>query len=299
MRDGSGNPPNTPTASKNAPAKNFPKEIADAIRAGRFWEPQDIGIFILVRSGRLGVRDIAEELQRLVKKLCLSDDAILADQLLGLIRAMVARLNWLAEPGRLGDAPRLHETWPIEYAPDVSTGASKWETAKDLYQKLRCGKDAIITRIAGQVNPKDQWTELAEGGVRAALLAKHNAAAWVYEKIGNAKKSWHRIDRPYGHTKIECDYYLYRDAMVIAWPAWAERSRELPNKLNTDTWRKFWPVVLELVRIYLLGDEQRTREYLKAAKRDLYDEKKGWNSFIFDNYLAKKLKGALESLASR
>jgi len=181
-------PPNTPAASHDGAAKNFPKEILDAIEANRFWTPQDIGDFIVVRSGRLGVQNIAKELQRLVRKLCLTDDAILADQLLGLIRAMVARLNWLAEPGRLGDAPRLHETWPINYAPDAGKGASKWEAARELYQKLGCGRDAIIQRIAGQVNPEDRWTKLAVDGVRAARLAKLKAS-WVDEKIKGAKKS--------------------------------------------------------------------------------------------------------------
>jgi len=30
-----------------------------------------------------------------------------------------------------------------------------------------------------------------------------------------------------------------------------------------------------------------------------YVEKKGWDAFIFDNFLMKKVKSALESLASR
>ena len=71
-------------------------------------------------------------------------------------------LNWSAEAGKLGDEPRFHETWPINYAPDASKGASKWEAANKLYQKLECGKDATHSRVAGQVSYDDRWTELAD-----------------------------------------------------------------------------------------------------------------------------------------
>jgi hypothetical protein len=248
----------------------------------------------------LDVRDTAKRAKYLVNKLDLTVEAALASQLLGLIRAMIAGLNYLAEAGKLGDAPRFHETWPINYAPDAGKGASKWEAAKELYHKLGCGKDAIVARIAGQVNYGNLWTALAIDGVRAALLAKHSAISWVDEKIKNAK--W-RAPMTYptcGRAKIQCDYYLCQDGQVIAWPAWAERSKGLPDKLTSDNWTRFLPVVRELVRIYLLQDEKRMRRYLTEAlpKESRYELKK-WDANIFNNELMGKVKGALKSIASR
>jgi hypothetical protein len=313
-------PPNAPAASHDLAAKNFPREILNALDAGRFWYPQDITTSMCVRAGELGVEDIARELQRLANKLDFNSERALANDLLGLIRAMVARLNWVAKAGKLADAPRYHEDWPINYAPDASKGASKWEAAKKLYQKLECGKNAPIPRIAGRVSYENRWTELAEAGVRAALVAKLNASAWVDEKIKAATLTVHRVDEiqmkqgawsagfvgtkaeeRMGRTKIECDYHLCRDGSVVAWPAWSEKSKSLPDSLKSDNWQRFLPVLTELVRIFLLQDEKRMHEYLKASvpKKMEYDEKKGWDAFIFDNFLMKKVKGALESLASR
>lgn len=293
--------------------------MADAIRAGRFWAPEDIAVFRLVRAGELGLRYHAEELQRLVKHLSLSDERDLAVELLGLVRAMVDRLNWLAEAGKLGNAPRLHETWPINYAPDEGNGASKWEAAKKLYRKLGCSEEATIKRIVGRVDYRNRWTALAADAVRAGLLAKEKAT-WVDEKIEGATLTVHRCDEVrmkqgvwsatfvgtkgrerVGRATIECDYYLCRDGRVIAWPAWAEQSRELPDRLTRDNWQQFLPVVRELVRVYLLHDEKTRHEYFKASvpKKMEYVEQTEWDAFIFNNFLMKKVKRALGNWASR
>jgi hypothetical protein len=177
--------------------------------------------------------------------------------------------------------------------------------AKELYRKLGCGKDAIITRIAGQVSYENRWTELAEGGVRSALLAKHKAA-WVDEKIKDAKLTG-RYKHRHGHKILIRDFYLCRDGWLIVWPAWAEQSRQLPDKLTSDNWREFLPIVRELVRIYLFEDEKRTREYLEAAAPRRAAQKYGpddsrknaWDADTFNNLLSKKVKSALKSLASR
>jgi len=153
----------------------------------------------------------------------------------------------------------------MEYAPDAGKGASKWETAKKLYEKFGCGKDARVRRVAGQVDSENRWTELADCGVRAALLARHNAHSWVDKKIKDAKESWRWTQRPYGRKKIEYDCYLCRDAWVIAWPSSAQQSRGLPDKLMRSNWSEFLPVIRELVRIFLYQDEKRMREYLNAA----------------------------------
>lgn len=296
--------------------------MLDAIESGTglYWEPQGIAHSQLLQAGELSPQQMVGELRRLVKKLSLSDERILADGLLGLIRAMVARLNWLAEAGKLGDAPRGHETWPINYAPDAGKGASKWKAAKSLYGKLGCGEDVIFTRVASKVDYRNRWTALAVDGVRAALLAKQNASAWVDERIKTATFTVHiwrqlqvkqgdwsaqfvraKREERLGRAKIECDYHLCRDGSVIAWPAWAEKSKSLPDRLTSNNWQRFLPVVRQLVRIFLQQDEKRMHEYLKASvpKKMEYVEKKGWDAFIFDNFLMKKVKSALESLGSR
>jgi hypothetical protein len=296
--------------------KDFPKEIEDA---KSYWEPASIATFRLARSGELGLKYHAEELQGLVRLLSLGDERDLAVELLGLIRAMVDRLNWLAEAGKLGNAPCFHETWPINYAPDAGKGASKWETVKKLYRNLGCGKDAKIPRRAGRVDYQNRWTALAYDGVRSALLAKEKAAR-VRETIKGATLKIHRCDEVrmkqgnfraaslrtkgqerVGRMTIECDYYLFRDGHVIAWPAWAEKSRSLPDTLTGENWQEFLPVVGELVRIYLLPNEKARHEYFKASvpKKMEYVEQKEWDAFFFDNFLMKKVKGALKSLASR
>jgi hypothetical protein len=290
-------PPNTPAASEDAAAKNFQKEIRNAIEAGRFWEPQGIAHSQLLHAGKLTLQQIVGELRRRMEKLNVSDERILASDLLGLIRAMVARLNWLAKAGKLADAPRYHEDWPINYAPDAGEGASKWEAAKKIYQKLGCGKDAPIQRIAGQVSYENRWTELAEAAVRAALLPKLNAS-WVDKKIKDAKESWHWTHRPYGRIKIEYDCYFCRDGWVIAWPSWAQQSRGLPDKLRSSNWQEFLLVIRELVRIFLYQDEKRMREYLNAAGGDDL-RKSAWDADVFNNLLMKKVKRALKSLACR
>jgi hypothetical protein len=187
---------------QNKPAKNFPKEILAALDAGRFWYPQDITISMRLRAGALGVEDVARELQHLAKKLDFDDERTLAGELLGLTRAMVARLNWLAKAGKLADAPRYHEDWPINYAPDAGPGAIAWQQARERYEQLQCGKDAAISRTR-RGEQQSEWRELADLGVKSALLAKHNAAQkGIAEKIKNAKKSFHGSYRPYGRTRI-------------------------------------------------------------------------------------------------
>ena len=291
-------PPKAPGTSQENGPKSFREEMAEAIQANHYWEPENIAHFRIQRSGALGLKDIASELQRHVNKLSVNDEAALRVELLGLTRRMVALLNWSAEAGKLGDEPRFHETWPINYAPDASKGASKWEATNGLYRKLGCGKNAIIKRIPGQVDYHNRWTALAVDGVGAALLARHKAASWVDEKIKNAKWREHRVYPTRGRTKIECIYYLCQDGQVIAWPAWAERSKSLPDKLTSDNWKQFLPVVRELVRIYLEQDENRMREYLKAAAPHLYAGQE-WDAEIFNNELMDKLTGALKSLATR
>jgi hypothetical protein len=293
-------PPNAPVASADTSAKKFREEIAKAIEAGPYWEPENIAHFRIQRAGALGLKEIAEEFQRHAKKLSVSDEAALACELLGLTRRMVALMNWSAEAGKLGDEPRFHETWPINYAPDASKGASKWEAANGLYRKLGCGKNAIIKRIPGQVDYHNRWTALAVDGVGAALLARDKAASWVDEKIKNAKWREHRTSQPHGHTKIEWDYYLCQDGHLIAWPAWAERSKGLPDKLTSDNWKEFLPVVRELVRIYLLMDEKIMSEYLTAAlPQDQRYEVKKWDASIFNRELMNHVRTKLETLAFR
>jgi hypothetical protein len=248
-----------------------------------------------VRAGALGVEHVARELQRLAKKLDFNDERTLASDLLGLIRAMVARLNWLAKAGKLADAPRYHEDWPINYAPDAGPGASGWQQARELYEQLQCGKDAAISRTR-RGEQQSTWRELADLGVKSALLAKHNAAGkGIAEKIKNAKKSCHRIDRPYGHTKIERDYYLCQDGQVIIWPAWAEKSKVLPDKFTTETKPKFVPVVKELVRIYLVQDEEAMLKVLNAVSDKRVTK---WDSGIFNNKVWPYIDDALDTLAS-
>src|SRR5258708_3954095 len=90
-------------------------------------------------------------------------------------KSFMRSLGW----GKMGDATHFHETWPMEYAQDAGKGASKWETAKKLYEKFGCGKDARVRRVAGQVDLENRWTELADCGVGAALLARHKAHLWM------------------------------------------------------------------------------------------------------------------------
>ena len=94
---------------------------------------------------------------------------------------MVDSLNWLAntDASKLGDAPHRHETWPINYAPDTGEGASKWKPARELYEKLECGKEGVIPRIAGKVDYENRWTKVAKIGVQAALIAKRHAPRGV------------------------------------------------------------------------------------------------------------------------
>ena len=292
-------PPNAPVASADTTAEKFREEMAKAIEAGPYWQPENIAHFTIQRAGALSLKEIAEEFQRHAKKLSVGDEAALACKLLGLTRRMVALMNWSVKAGKLGDEPRYHETFPMNYAPDAGTGASKWEAAKQLYQELGCGKDATIVRVASQVSYENMWTELAECGKGAALLARHNAQSWVDEKIKNAKWWEHRAYPTRGRTKIECTYYLCQDGQVIAWPAWAERSKRVPDKLTGDNWTQFLPVVRELVRIYL-DDEKVMREYLTAAlpKKSRYEVRK-WDANIFNNELMDKVESALKSLASR
>jgi hypothetical protein len=287
-------PPNSPAILHNTPSKNFLKEILAALDAGRFWYPQDITISMCVRAGALGVEHVARELQRLAKKLDFNDERTLASDLLGLIRAMVARLNWLAKAGKLADAPRYHEDWPINYAPDAGPGASGWHQARERYEQLQCGKDAAISRRRrGQ---QSDFRELADLRVKSALLAKLNAAEkGIAEKIKNAKKSCHKIIRPYGHTKIECDYYLCQDGKIIIWPAWAEKSKVLPDKFTTETKPKFVPVVKELVRIYLVQDEEAMLKVLNAVSDKRVTK---WDSGIFNNKVWPYIDDALDTLAS-
>jgi len=293
-------PPNARVASADTSAKKFRKEIAKAIEAGPYWEPENIAHFRIQRAGALGLNEIAEEFQRHAKRLSVSDEAALACELLGLTRRMVALMNWSAKAGKLGHEPRYHETFPMNYAPDAGKGASKWEAAEQFYQELGCGKDATIARVASQVSYENMWTELAECGKGAALLARHNAHSWVDEKIKNAKWREPRAYPTRGRTKIECTYYLCQDGQVIAWPAWAERSKRLPDKLTGDNWTQFLPVVRELVRIYLLGDEKVMREYLTAAlPKKRRHEVKRWDANIFNNDLMDKVENALKSMASR
>jgi hypothetical protein len=282
---------------RNQPSPKFPREILDAINANRVWQPQDIGFILAVRAGEvIGVQEMAKELRAYSKKLDVSDDAMLADQLIGLTRAMVDRLNWLARAGKLdGTAPRNHETWPINYAPDASKGASKWEAAKELYQKLGCGGDACFVRIAGQMSWSDRWTKLVECGVRAALLAKHKAT-WVDEQIRKPKLCVHS-ETWQGRTNIEGDYYLCRNGEVIVWPSWAEQSRGLPDKLTGENWKDFLTVVRLLVRIYLIEDPNRMLEYLNAVTGN--NRLSEWNSDVFNNAVMPRIKDALETLAKR
>jgi hypothetical protein len=288
-------PPRAPAPSQNKPAKIFPKEILAALDAGRFWYPQDITISMRLRAGALGVEHVAGELQRLTKKLNFRDEHKLASDLLGLIRAMVARLNWLARAGKLGEVPRYHEDWPINYAPDAGPGAFGWQQARELYERLQCGKDSAISRTR-RGEQQSMWRELADLGVKSALLAKHNAAEkGIDDKIKNSKKSYHRIDRPYGHTRIESDYYLSQDGQVIIWPDWAEKSKVLPAKFTTETKPKFLPIVKELVRIYLLQDKEAMLKVLNAVSDKRVSE---WDSGIFNKKVWPYIDDALDTLAS-
>jgi hypothetical protein len=132
--------PNASVTSADTSAKKFREEIAKAIEAGLYWEPQNIAHSMIQRAGALSLKEISEEFQRHAKRLSVSDEAALACKLLGLTRRMVALIYWSAKAGKLGDEPRYHETFPMNYAPDAGKGASKWEAAKELYQKLGCGK---------------------------------------------------------------------------------------------------------------------------------------------------------------
>ena len=54
------------------------------------------------------------------------------------------------------------------------------------------------------------------------------------------------------------------------------------------------------MRIYLVENENRMRDYLKAAAPHLYEESDGWNAAIFnDQLMHDKVVPALKSFASR
>jgi hypothetical protein len=203
----------------------------------------------------------------------------------------------LAKAGKLGDAPRAHETWPINYAPDEGKGAAKWEPAKHLYQKLECGKDGIIPRVAGQVDYENRWTALAVDAVKTVLLARVWAPS-VDEKINTATLKVRR-NLKLKHTRMHADLYLCEDGTLIVWPEWAERSRNLPDRVTRDNWKLFWPIVRDVVRLYLLEDEARTRDFFKAAAGSGYDAKKGWDANVFNHGVMRSVKDALASLSER
>ena len=269
--------------------------IAKAISRNRFATPQGIASFRAVRAAKvIDPQAMVKELRFYVEKLN-PDSARLASDLIALIRAMVDRLNWLAEAGKLGDAPRGFETWPINYAPDASKGASKWEHARSLYQQLLCGEDAAICRVAGQVSYDNRWTALANDGVKAALLAKVTAREWD-ERMKNAKRRF-RYDGKFGRVKMVCHYFVGADGRVIEWPEWAEKCRALPDKLIKENRTEFLPIIRELVRLYMRSDEKLMREFQFAV--DGQNASQEWDARAFNNGVMRKVRDALESLARR
>lgn len=282
------------TAKK--PWTKFPKAMAEAIATGECWQPQDIASIRGVQAGVLvTLQDTGEQLQRAAAQLDTTNSGVLAAQLLGLIRVAVDRLNWLAKAGKLGNVARYCETWPINYAPDASTGASKWAAAKELYHQLHCGQETVLFRIAGQVSYDNWWTKLAVDGLKAALLAQ-NDAPWVDEQIINATLTV-RATLTHARTPLTADYYLLPNDRVVVWPVWAEQCRNLPGKLMKDTVSKFLPVIRQLVRLYLIEDPQRMLEHLNAiAGKGVI---KAWDSDVFNNDVMPRIKDALGALAAR
>lgn len=275
----------------NSPS--IPQEIAEAVEAGRVWEPEEIGH--LRASRALGLEDTVEVLRDYFELFTASDAKDLPHNLIALVRLMTDRLNWLAEAGKLGDAPRHFETWPINYAPDVGIGASKWEAAKSLYRQLGCGRAGFVSRDAWRGDYKQDWTALVMDALKAAQLAKHRVP-WVDERKAKAILR-HHIEVTHRATTVVCDYYLCDDGQVIVWPGWAEDCRDTPDTLTRDNWKQFLPVIRELVRLYLLADESQMRKLQVRAAGVVKSDK--WDAAVFNDGVMKATKDALESVANK
>jgi len=197
---------------------------------------------------------------------------------------LVERLNRLAERGVLGDAPKRIRSWPINFAPGASEGASKMKDAAALFEGLAVGSQALVTasprsRAGTARKGKGGWRLETEVAIEAAMLN----AQWFlpFHKLLRGSKPIRTVEYRYPRMKrrLQVRGFQTPGGHILLWPWWMDELLPLAEtnpetgfpfleRLDSRSVDLFMPVIEGLLMWRVIIDKSAKQMQLKVVDRD-------------------------------
>lgn len=219
---------------------------------------------------------------------------------------LVKRCNDLGRRGRLGLAPRKLSAWPINFAPGMSTEASRLVEERSLFEALGVGSDAPVrtrpnTRGGNQRLGKGGWIVETQLAVEAA---QRNADYFpVFFRLRHVSKLLRiiRPEHPKTRRQVEFQEYETPHSRKLYWPSWLTSCASLPAKLRPESLSAYRKVVEALLHwhIFSAGGE------MERLQTKVVDEDEGHPEELkkYDPDLAEKIfkgvRGTLSAMAGQ
>lgn len=182
---------------------------------------------------RLSVEDFIRTARDLISDARFDDPCQAHVMIPAYVESLVANFLNLLEQGLLDEAAPNLTSLPILYSTQMGQGASKWLSAKQLFQEKGVATRALCSRRGSSpASARNQvWGELAECSIRVA----HDASKRLLELqplLNNASELKEIQDKIPGAVKaVKKTLYKADDRTFVLLPSWSVRCDGLPDRV--------------------------------------------------------------------